>query len=60
MKVSELEGSRNLISIECSCGAVWICYGNKALDKREGQSFIAKHGEHDLVNFQATSKVSKR
>jgi len=58
MKVGELEGARKLIRIECSCGAIWIRYGNKALDKRERQRFIAKHAEHDLKAFQATSKVT--
>jgi len=56
-KVGQLEGARNLIRIECSCGAVWIRYGNKALDKRERQQFIAKHAEHNLKSIQVTSKV---
>lgn len=59
MKVVELEGARNLVRIECSCGAEWIRYGNKAFDKRERQKFIAKHGGHDLVRFQATSTVTR-
>lgn len=58
MKISELEGARNIRRIECSCGEVWIRYGNKALDKRERQRFIAKHAEHDLKSFQATSTVT--
>ena len=60
MNVGELEGARNLVSIECSCGAVWIRYGNKALDKRERQQFIAKHSQHDLKGFHVTSKVTRR
>lgn len=60
MKISELEGARNLIRIECSCGAVWIRYGNKAVDKRERQYFIAAHAEHDLKSFQVTSTVTRR
>jgi len=47
-KIGELEGVRNLTRIECSCGAVWIRYGNKAFDKRERQQFIAKHWEHEV------------
>lgn len=60
MKVSELIGARNLMRIECSCGDVWIRYGNKALDKRERQQFIAKHAKHDLKAFSVTSTISKR
>jgi len=47
-KIGDLEGVRNLIRIECSCGDIWIRYGNKALDKRERQRFIAKHAEHEV------------
>ena len=60
MKISELEGARKISRIECSCGGVWIRYGNKALDKRDRQRFIAKHAEHDLTSFQAISTVTRR
>lgn len=59
MKVKDLKGARNIYRIECSCGDVWIRYGNKALDNRERQKFIEKHAEHNLKGLSATSTVTR-
>ena len=55
-KVSQLKGARNLIKIECSCGAIWQ-EKKDAKDKRAKLRFMKEHAEHMLKSFTATSTV---
>lgn len=59
MKVSEFKGSRTLVRLECSCGGLWIRYGNRAEDRESLRKFVEEHGDHEAGRFIVSSSITR-